>query len=683
MTPEQQKVLAIARARKRKAQAMQQPQVEQNEPTFMDGVGTYGRAALTKPMLGGSFADELLAAPATVGTTVYRALTGGDVDIAGDYASNLQNIQKKFNEDREIAPVATMVGDIAGDVRLGLKAGKLFAKAAPQTATKLQRVAYNNPLTATAATGGVSGGVYGFGAAEGGIEERAKNSMVAGATGLALGPVAAYGASKVAQKAGPLTQRVMKFIERKRGALSDDVAKQATDLSQKPSIKSLQKNEFGEMLPMTQGQRTQGPSRQAMEIAARKGSYGQDAQQIMFDTDAVQQSAIRRTMGDLGAESEDALTGAGKMAQQAYKSKKAQVSKAYDNSRNMQNVYINKQPIAEQFIPRVKQTLKDGGFDVSDLSERGQKLVGQLDAPAFKDKKITSVNLEKMEFWRKKISNNIADNTDALGNMNPEAVAMKRIMDDYDRFMAKLPEDALKSGDSEALGAIQKARKLRREQGVLFERDKAVKKIVQNQNLTDEELANMVLTGSGRSEKINSGSGRLIKNLKRAVGEDNAPKLQDGLKNGMLARMLRKATTTTTEGDTATRLIDPAKLRNEFDALVKNKTLMKELFSPEQIDTINAVHKDLIKIASEKPGVNNYSNTAYALMRFVNSIPGGKAVVGDALESRANKAATNDIKKGLGPVLDEMIDRMSTRTEYYGAMAGGAASPEIVDYANE
>jgi len=176
----------------------QEVQPPAQAPTMLDEVGAYGRAALTKPMMGGSFADEILAVPATLGTSAYRAVTGDKIDFAGDYAKNLNNIQSQFGEDREIAPIATFAGDLAGDVRTGFGATKLAAKAAPSSAVaKVTKYARQNPKRTAAGIGGVSGGVYGFGASDGTVEERLEAGLYSGIGGLALGPVAARGGEVV------------------------------------------------------------------------------------------------------------------------------------------------------------------------------------------------------------------------------------------------------------------------------------------------------------------------------------------------------------------------------------------------------------------------------------------------------------------------------------------------------
>ncbi len=561
-------------------------------------------------------------------------------------------LRQEHNEARTDNPYMYGGGQVTGAVAGSIAPAKGLASVA-----KLAKYARAKPITAAAGAGATSGGLYGFNSGEEGAGERFQEAGYNAGVGAAMGPVGAY----IGQKA--LSPLVNKLTTR---------APSVTAPEQLPSIAN---NKYGEALPLTQGQATGDLSRQSMEIAARKGAYGDKAYNAITQNDAIQQGAIRSNFDALGAGGENDLVNTGNAIRNAYKGQKAKVSRAYDNADIINDVYVNKQPIQDIFVPKFKETLGQFNLDERDLSEQGKRLF--KDMQSLKGDNITAVNLARMEKWRGRASNVVANNNAIKGNAT-EGAAFKKVIDDYDRFMAKLPEDALKSGDEEALQAITAARGQRRKQGVLFERDKVVKKIVQSQDITDEELANMVLTGSGRSESVNSSSGRIIKNLKRAAG-DNAPQVQEGIKRGVLGRVLSKGTSTVTEGDTAIRTLDPAKLRNELDKLLKNTSFMKEVFTSEEILQIGKVHRDLTRIASEKPGANNYSNTAYAFMRLVNFVPTGRALVGDAAKNLGDRMATKDIKRGLSPVLNTLIDETTATKRFFGATVAGQQSNKIVD----
>lgn len=632
----------------------------------VDAGGDFARGAFQGATM--NYGDRVQAAIATPFIKAGRALVGQGGKGWGDtYKEALQIASGDLAKREERSPVLTGVGEIAGGVGAGIGAAGAAGKVIPNAVSAAARAF---PGTAAAVTGAVSGGLYATGDTQGGIDEK----MEAAGSGAAWGAAGGVVGAKVL---GPLAQKALKYRDARRAA---QIA--ADSPFQTPAINTPQTSLApGQTVRMTQGQMTQDPSKQALEIAARKGGLGDESQNLMMQADRQQQQEIRNVLSGIAQPDEGALAAAGNQIRQAYKSSAAQVSKAYDDKRAVQNVFLAKQPIAELFVPQVKAILKDGGFDVTDMSERSRKLIGQLDSPALKDPKVTAMKLESMEFWRKKVSNAIADNTDQFGKLNSEGVALKRTLEAYDQFMAKLPDDALKSGDAGAIEAIQKATSMRRRQGILFERDKAVERMVKTQELTDEELANMVLTGSSKSEKIHSGSGRLVKNLKRAAG-DKAPELQAGLKAGTIARLLKNGTSKTMEGETERMMLQPAKLRNELDAMLSNKSFVREVFSPDEVKTLTALQNDLRKIASEQAGANNYSNTAYTLMRALQSLPLGlsstSALTTPALKAVGDNMARKSLERDLSPVLSDIAQRLSSTRRFYGAVGGGVAAQEEI-----
>ena len=291
------------------------------------------------------------------------------------------------------------------------------------------------------------------------------------------------------------------------------------------------------------------------------------------------------------------------------------------------------------------------------------------------------MNLEKMEFWRRKLSNRA---NQMKGD--PEGVMLGRILNEYDTFMAKLPQEALKTGNEDALAAINKARSLRRRQGVLFERDKVVQKMVTNDELTNEELANMVLAGTAKGKNANASTGRVVKNLKRAVGEGQAEELTQSikklisksLKKGTLARILDKAEQRTQRAGQDVNMISPAKLETELSNLLKNKTFMREVYSPEEQKLLTALRNDIKKIASDQPGSKNYSNTAYTIMQFFQDLPLGlssvSAVSDAVLKPLGNRSAKKELKGALDPYLNKIREELTGTAKIYGASAGGIAS---------
>lgn len=571
------------------------------------------------------------------------------------YQDTLQRNRQGDTAIQQEEPFSYGAGQVAGAVGTSLGGGSALAAKAPSLYKILLGGKGVARKAATAgAVGGVSGGLYGFGSGDESPEKRLESATAGAGFGAVAGPIG-LGASAALS---PVAKRGVSLAQRAARAFNKEVANTADN-----ALTS------GSLLPLSKGQITQNTEAQSLENMARSGAFGEKATGEIKAFDAKQQEAIRNVMGSMGSDVDEAatLSGVGRNLQQTYKGAKAAVGKAYDAA-DAGKVRVSGEAIRESFAPRVSNILDEGGFDVSAMTPRSQKLIEQAQTL---QPEVTEMSLKNLEFWRRKLTNAINDNTDSFGKLNSEGVALSKIKGEYDRFIAKLPEDALRVGDEEALNAVRKATGARRELGVLFERDKIVERIVKSNDLTDEELANMVLTGSKSSEKLGTGSGRLVKNMKRAAGE-KAPDMVNGLKSGTMARVLRKATGTTQIEGTEHTVIQPAKLRSELDALLRNQSFVKEVFSPQEATTLKMLRDDVAKIASEQKGANNYSNTAYTIAKMMRRLPFN---LERPVEFFSESVARKDLGIQLQQFADETQRALAGNAKYYGsAVAGMEAS---------
>lgn len=610
-----------------------------------------------EPLYGGGGVSNLRAALAGAGDTAtfgfgdeLKGLVQGQIRGALD-----PNVTRQEATDFFINKARQEAEQLQAENRYMYGAGQVAGAFVPvggaaSTATGLGKYAR------AAGIGGVSGGLYGAGTSEGGIAERATEAIPYGLVGAAGGAGLVGAASVGGRVLSPLTEKAARVYSKKTGNLP------ATQNLQQPMQK-------GRAVDLTMGQAMQDPRLQSLEKAALKGGLGDTAQDVALQAQAKQQGQIRGALEQY-APSEEALGTAASAVRGSFKSIKAKVNKAYEDARITQSVYINKEPLQEVFKPQVKAMLREGGYDLTDMSPRAQKIIKQVtDTPP---ENVTAYNLEKMEFWRRKASN-AANDAYSSGNKS-EGAALKEIVNMYDNFMGKLPDHALMSGDASAIEAINKARKLRRTQGVLFERNKIVKNLVENNNLTNEELANMVLTGSSRAEKINKGAGAVVKNMKKTIPQEKQPEFLSNLKRGTMARILKNSEgTELIEGNP---MIAPNKLVKELDNIINNKTFMNELFLPEEQQMLKALREDVYKINSVRAGADNYSNTAYTLMRFLDSIPwggGGLASAGSQFVAKpmAQQGARKELNKTLAPLMGNLTKELSGTAQYYGARSGG------------
>lgn len=117
------------------------------------------------------------------------------------YEQALQGNRQNIVEARQ-NPISYGLGEVAGVIPTAIAgAGLVPAKLAATAATM--------PLRA-AATGGISGAVYGFGTGEGSGQERLRQAGTSGVIGAAVGPAGSY----VGGKLGPLASRAMGLFKK-------------------------------------------------------------------------------------------------------------------------------------------------------------------------------------------------------------------------------------------------------------------------------------------------------------------------------------------------------------------------------------------------------------------------------------------------------------------------------------
>jgi hypothetical protein len=154
------------------------------------------------------FADELGAAVRATARAGTNLLTGKDADWGGGYDRALDDIRGREKDFAEEYPVpstaANIVGGLAtgGGATLGSRAGAQAGfKAAANEMQALGRAGQSIPggMARTVATSAGHGALGGFGAGEGGLENRLGSALVGGAVGAGLGaalPAVGYGVNK-------------------------------------------------------------------------------------------------------------------------------------------------------------------------------------------------------------------------------------------------------------------------------------------------------------------------------------------------------------------------------------------------------------------------------------------------------------------------------------------------------
>lgn len=193
MTNEQKRALALAAARKRKAEATQAPQETTQAPTPAPTTRTSNLPPMEDPQMS---MDALTvsdvgieSSPQNITATVRNVLQGlsfGTADEAeaalrsafGDqtYSENLEQIRAETKAYAEENPGSALAQELVGAVMSPaslLKAPKYIERAAP--------------LVRGGVKGGTGGFVYGVGSAEGGVGERVEEGFVGAGAGMLIG----------------------------------------------------------------------------------------------------------------------------------------------------------------------------------------------------------------------------------------------------------------------------------------------------------------------------------------------------------------------------------------------------------------------------------------------------------------------------------------------------------------
>ena len=438
-------------------------------------------------------------------------------------------------------------------------------------------------------------------------------------------------------------------------------------------------------IPLTQGQRTQNPKQQALEFGSQAGNYGDEAQTMALEAREIQSQAAKDALSQsANAEltPEASLQAAAALSnnlKQAYASAKAKTNAAYKKVGDLSQdapLQIGAGYVRDGIVPSLKDWARKGsggtGFDLMapDMAN-GKRLYDQ--ATAFGDmKRLSGVNFQRMEQWRGRVSQGIANSKTPA-----EKAFLSGMLQRYDTAMNTMPREAIKSGDEAILGAMEKARGARKQQGVLFERSKLVKDVLQNDDLTNEQFAN-VLTSMGPK------SGTYVRDVLRTAANDPAKQeaLRGQMKQAILGNVLNKSLSAEVKAGSTVQSIDKMvsfdKLATNLDDLIKNKTLFERLIpDPAERQSLIEIKNAASLIKSTKPGTKNYSNTAYTLLNYIRAISPSAASanvlgvgVGSSLGAMGREGATNELKQSLAPVLQGVMQEHNGVITNFGKKYG-------------
>lgn len=606
------------------------------------------------------------------------AIYGGDAPgtFGQKQVAAKEFLQEAARQGFEQHPVASFTGGAAGAISPGLfiPGGALSGGSVLQRAGKGAGVAAG------------MGAAYGLGQGNN-LDDRITNAITGGVMAAPFGfggslAVDAIGAAapRVSRAAGSLAQRAANILARSRGQAVQrsghsvgpaqvgvpGFAGQIQGVLDQPVDMTMTKGS----IPLTIGQVSQSPKAQALEYGAAAGNYGDEAQRMALEARDLQSEAAKAALGSpsdtQAAQSAQNIRSALRSGYEKAKAKTNLAYKKVGEATADDPLKISGEYMRETVFPQMQTWLRKGengtGFDLnSEGWAQAKKLYNQAEAISKADK-ITAMNFSRLEFWRSKVTNRIAQSMDPA-----EKKFLGGLLERYDDAMDVLPKEAIKNGDAAIVDLMKKARSLRKQQGQLFEKSKIVKDILKNDDLTPEQLAN---TLGAAGNKAGSYAADIIKAAKTPTMK---AQVRQDLRTAVLGNILNKSLSAEARAGSSVeggvqKMVSFDKLATNMEALFKNKTLLRQIIPDEneraQLEkTLRAVQ--LIK--STKPGSKNYSNTAYVLLNAIRAISPAMekttiplvGSVGGGVEKWAQGAATADVAKSLAPVLKGLNDEMT------------------------
>ena len=466
--------------------------------------------------------------------------------------------------------------------------------------------------------------------------------------------------------------------------ITDDVIVQALKQAQQSTRPSQQLAIAGERefdIPLTSGQRSLDDAALSTEDRLRSGIMGEKSQRTMRDFETEEQipaidraaQQVKTQLGEVdgspGGVVRDGILTAERTAAGAVDDAYDQVGKAELSVEGMKGLFRHvKNSVRgvefDQTLPQTKTLL--------DNASKFQKLIKGMEG-----KGLRPLDIKRIEQMRKRMNTavNAADNPADRA----QVMAMKNAFDDYlDTAMQK----ALFSGDDASLEALKNARGLfaeyakkfrpqpiRGKSGRVVDRDEPgqfVEKII-SANPTDEQIVNAVFGASN----LNKPAGvQMARRFKEILGADS-----EGFKAVRTAAVKRLIKTNKINGKDI--ISGQQTLKAIDDALEKNGTLLKELFTKEEIGLLR---RFAAQVKRTQPDIvksrENPSGTAQVLSKAASNIMkfGDLSLLVTAKGIEATKGFRNSAKASNAVRPFQEIKRVKSPV-----VVGGTIAPQLDD----
>lgn len=407
-------------------------------------------------------------------------------------------------------------------------------------------------------------------------------------------------------------RQVMIDAGRDPGEITDDVIKSFLDSTEEaatltrtgkpnPSASAARQGEKEFGINLTEGQRTGNQKQLSFEDSARSGMFGDKAQQRMLAKEAEQSQQAVDAMQNIQA---DIAKG------------NPIVRSQQEAGGVMTDAIRAAERQADDLVGNAYQNVGKATLDGRSVGKMYDALIASVKSPDFiKHKSLapsTAEFLEKIQGYRDTISQMAETQPARLANFktgikeleqvrriikshinaaaNPsDARSLLAIKQSFDNFMDDAVKNALFSGDKEALNQLKNARALSRDYFTKYTSQPAktrtgrtipdregalIEKIIAD-NPTNEQVVNAVF---GASNFNNTAGANMAKRFKSIVGETSEE--WQALRQAGFMRLIKfKPDGKTISGQQTAQAIR--------QAVGKNKSLMQELFTPEEMGVFN------------------------------------------------------------------------------------------------
>ncbi len=583
--------------------------------------------------------------------------------------------------------------------------------------TKAAEFAKANPATAAMLTGGGGAGIYSAGSSEKEGLERLDNL----ATDVPIGMAGGYAGHRIAQALPTLAKniddrfsvgdkaraagRALGILDDAAPAAADDVLAAADDVAAQaaPQIDPLALSptrlagildegdianlETGNVLPLTLGDKTQDVLQQrAEQTAATFGTPDSPINLARRTQKDAMQKPFRAALGEdqlfddvaLSGRAQDEAENAANIIRGQYDDLGRRVSKAYDTAREMgEGVFIRAGNVQDDFLDSTRAMLADDGLrrgDIPALDSHLDDLQAILTPKDGNDFTVSGVKLKELELWKKRLNRTISDT-----GIDKKATLrnLKMVGQQYDEFLSNLADDAIVNGDETAIKAFQEARGLAKEKFSFEESDRAIKKILDNRDLSGTQLVNTIM---GATKLGGTGEGGRLAETMLTLAGDKAPAMQAAMKRGYMAKILQDSIGRTPDSRSVFDMAGA--MQKSLNGLMKNREAFETIFDDTEQKYFKQLSEDLGKIAGKQIGAINrsgsgtYTAEAMSGLGKVFSNPLFNAVGGLVRVGMEKKAAAEIIGKaeaGLDDFITEAIKQADAPAVYYGAYGGQAA----------